>query len=322
MILAALLTAGCGSGMESAGPDAPQGGNPDAAESFSLAMTGQLAGLEPEDLAVVGGTVYVGDGTERLVVVDASDPASPARLGALLENPGENTASLQIVGSRAFLSEESDGMLIVDVSDPNAPSELGRYPAAYAKEASVNGDLAYVADQDHGLRVVDIGNPGAPTLAGSVALADGPFGIASSGTMVYVADDDAGLAIVDASNPGAPSVVGTETSLEAIRNIAVAGDLVYVLAENEGLVAVDVSNPNAPARAGTYATGLDSDLFILGNHAYLAGGGGVEVVDISNPAQMTMTTAVDAIGFATTVAATAEFVYVGAEGAVLVFAKE
>jgi uncharacterized secreted protein with C-terminal beta-propeller domain len=78
--------------------------------------------------------------------------------------------------------------------------------------------------------------------------------------------------------------------------VAVAGNYAYVADGQAGLQVIDVSNPARPVHVGAFETsGSASDVAIAGNYAYVAekprwagnnyiGGGGLEVIDVSNPA--------------------------------------
>ena len=105
-----------------------------------------------------------------------------------------------------------------------------------------------------------------------------------SGNYAYVAEDSY-LEIINISTPSSPSFKGS-LSLYGL-DIEIKDDYVYV-ATSDGFCVVDISNPSSPSMITTYSSSFGystpRDIFIEGNHAYLAFyGSGIEIVDISDP---------------------------------------
>jgi hypothetical protein len=123
-----------------------------------------------------------------------------------------------------------------------------------------------------------------------------------AGGYAYLADDQSGLAVVDVSDPANPALAAALPLPGSARYIAGAGDRVYLTADNpvyqaDNFFAVDVSDPEQPTLAGSTAVfdgfpGEVYGVYAVGSYAYVAGAdsvgsrwyGGVEVVDVSNPA--------------------------------------
>lgn len=67
------------------------------------------------------------------------------------------------------------------------------------------------------------------------------------------------------------------------RAVAVAGNYAYVAAEE--LLVIDISDPANPHLAGYYdTTGAPTGVAVSGHYAYWAASPGLQVIDISNPA--------------------------------------
>lgn len=120
---------------------------------------------------------YVGFGND-LVVLDVSNPASPARVGAWAL-PGPVT-DVCVIGSTAYVSHASNyaldgtylhgGLRIVDISDPAKPAEVSYYlyEGSFPTSVAVAGDYAYLTDWES-LQVVDISRPARPRRVGFLA---------------------------------------------------------------------------------------------------------------------------------------------------------
>jgi len=237
--------------------------------------------LSGSDVYVAGDYAYLVDGD--LHVIDVSDPATPAEVGAYV-TPGSIRA-VHVTGPYAYLADVgvwSDscgcyvdgGLRVIDVSDPATPAEVGVWPGIVGS-VYVVGRYAYVAAG--GLRVVDVSDPTAPVEVGAVSVPGGGGGIYVAGRYAYVASEEYGLGVVDISDPTAPRQVGAYLGgvpTGTIPNIHVAGRYAYMTVGFLGLRVIDVSDPAAPREVGAYATpphgrGYANSVQVVGNYAYV-----------------------------------------------------
>ena len=138
---------------------------------------------------------------------------------------------------------------VVDVEDPYVPQLVGSVNAGIGTAVIVNGQQAYFGTgMVSTVRIVDLSIPSAPITVGTLSLpsSSGCYGLAVDGNMLYAANAQQGLASIDISNPAAP---------ELIQQLSLGGQ------QTRGVVVLD---------------GL----------AYVADGGGLKVIDISDPADM------------------------------------
>lgn len=114
-----------------------------------------------------------------------------------------------------------------------------------------------------------------------------PRAAALQGNLLLVADAQQGLILFNAVKYMAPTYQSTFPTRGAAMDVAVMGDLAYV-AENGSAILeiVDISDPTSPTFVGDYdGAGEGHAVFVDGDYAYLAAGtGGLQVVDVSNPA--------------------------------------
>jgi len=89
-----------------------------------------------------------------------------------------------------------------------------------------------------------------------------------------------GFEVFDVMDPANPIRVGRESAIGEV--IELAGKLAYVA--QPGMTVVDISDPTAPRRRGSIGSDSLKDVAVYGDHAYLAGAGGLDglkVVDLS-----------------------------------------
>lgn len=221
--------------------------SPSVADSlWSLSLGG------PQGLTVAGNYAYVVTSTNRLVVVDISDPANLSEAGVLYDSTNiSNAYDVVVAGDHAYVASYSGSRLtVVDISDPASPSVTGSANSADLSGASsvaVAGDYAYVAALSGKLTVVDISNPASPAQVGTIA-SDSATKVAVAGDYAYVTNFSTdSLTVIDISNPASPSEVDsiTGTNLNGPRSVAVSGNYAYVASgEGDRLTIIDL--------AGTY----------------------------------------------------------------------
>ena len=125
---------------------------------------------------------------------------------------------------------------------------------------------------------------GDPTRAGEY-LADGfPRGIAAAGSRVFVADQPAGLMVVDVSDPASPRVEGgLSLGRDPVLQVFAPDDrstggappaVVCIVSGRGGLQAVDLSDPASPHVAAAVPFGDRPSGMALWGHRLYVAGGG------------------------------------------------
>jgi hypothetical protein len=246
--------------------------------AFSVAISGHYA---------YASAYYSGE----LTAIDISHPSAPAIVGNSAPNTGvQNADTVAVAGGYAYVVSKNRN-------------------ASHSNNDDGSGNS---------LSIFDIHtNPAVPALVGQVhdaKLLFGAYGVAVEGNYAYVAaqgcligqpcpDHTVGndVAVVDISNPANPRIVAsvanpTSGALDHVDAVAVAGSFLYAAAAySNSLTVISIANPLAPSIVAQLkdAAKLDSpnDLAVQGSDAYVAdgsapaggGGGGLAVVDISNP---------------------------------------
>jgi hypothetical protein len=258
-----------------------------------------------EDLAVVGRYAYVLPGSPYdhvdaggLRVIDVSDPAAPVEVREM----GVSGTTIDVVGRYAYVGDRQ-ALRVIDVSDPASPVAVGTYTASgVVTDVKAADGYAYVtwcasdargACIHGGLDVVDVAKPRSPKRVVTLELSDplgGPMELV--GDLLYVAGLHSGLHLVDVSRPTAPLHTGTVAKGRRIMAVAVQGDRTCVVDDQGDLVVLDVSNPASPIAisARTILPAGSADIAIAGGYVYVTGGegGGLQVVDLSDPMALTV----------------------------------
>ncbi|WP_438008751.1 redoxin domain-containing protein [Sorangium sp. So ce321] len=141
--------------------------NYDGAVGFT--RVGSLGGFTNAwGVAARDNQVFVADGVDGLVTVDATDPAQPIELGRVAT--GGQAKGVVVDGDFAYVAAGSAGVAVVDVSDLANPVVVGRaeMPGTPLRLAYSEHRLFVAAWND--VRVYDVSTPAAPTFIAAVRI--------------------------------------------------------------------------------------------------------------------------------------------------------
>lgn len=249
---------------------------------------------DPDDfwaygMIVDGGYAFV----EGLHVFDLADPSAPEIVAGLpvIGSPVEKIGDLLIcAGSYLHL---------VDVSDPLAPVLLGS-SAEGVSEVAVDGDIVvatYRSLFDDKLRVFDISDPSAPTMIADLFVTNNTSSqIAYANDVAFIRYEGAGSRIVpfDLSDPTNPIPLPAHPDGDPrIYHMKARGDRLYTYgnweAGNSMLQILDSTDPlNLPVVGSLELSGPGSVLKPWGDTLLMSGGGGFQIVDISDETDPTL----------------------------------
>jgi len=227
-----------------------------------IGFTSQIGGAT---LAVFssGDCTYVGQGP-RMAVLRAAG-SSPPQIVGLTQPLGGLVQGIFVAGDLAYVAAGAGGLRIVDVGNPAAPHELGSCqapPWVFGSDAAcvvANGDYAYVGLVGGGLLVADVTNPAEPS---PIATLDPPgvlsghyYGLATDGDCVYAADwGEPCLRVIDVRDPSAPVQVGYWGAPSSLLDVTLSPGKEYAcVAGGLGLHVINITNPAAPWEAGSLA---------------------------------------------------------------------
>jgi len=276
------------------------------------------AGAVLDDLvrgvAVSGALAYVAAGADGLRVVDISDPASPAAIGAW--DSSGIAEGVAVAGGVAYLADGPFGLRVLDVKNPAAPVEMSHaFEMNYVYDVALSGGYGYLAAGGAGLLVVDISTPACPVEMGGYDTPGNARAVAVLDNRAYVADERYGLQILDVADPLHPQLLGSLQTYGWAFDVAVSGSTAYLAAAFGGLCIVDVLDPAHPREFDTlsWAQSHAASLAVGGGRVYIADRkNGLRVIGGSDPAHPAQIGILNLFQFARMVVTAGETAYVAA----------
>jgi len=137
----------------------------DITNPSSLVHKSSIAGLDPNDIFVLGNYAYFSDGTSGIKIIDITSATNPTQTGSI---DTTNANGIFVNGNYAYVADGSAGLRIIDVTNKSTPSILGTYNTpgtAYDVYYYSDGNV-YVAD-DSSLLNINVTTPASPTLIGT-----------------------------------------------------------------------------------------------------------------------------------------------------------
>ena len=172
-----------------------------------------------------------------------------------------------------------------------------------------NNNMGYVLNGYGHIIPVDITNQSNPVAAPEISTPQRANKIAVSGDYAYVAGDS-GLQIFNINNFDFTNMVGSFRSNGSILDLSVSENYAYLASHEEGLQVINIDDPANPVRVRRYQFNA-SDVIIVGNYAYLIGGGKFFIMNIENkvvPVMISQTYIDDGIS---SLAIEGDYAYVG-----------
>lgn len=129
-------------------------------------------------VAVSGDYAYVAAGSAGLLVMDISEPASPALAGSVSSTDAQDVA---VDGTTVFVADGAGGVAIVDAAIPSSPRLLATYTGGIGNAIRIGVDRVtdqlFVIDDagDTQLLALDVADPTAPALIDTVSETDRTF---------------------------------------------------------------------------------------------------------------------------------------------------
>ena len=255
--------------------------------------------------------VVIAIGIPVILILNTPQPESDLNLTKVGQiATGGSTEYVKVVGNIAFTIDKNEptpgGLVLINITDPANPSEMSSFhDGGLPQSLDVAGNIVYVADTFEGLEIIDVSDPTNPI---EIAQYDGSgevYAVHVIDDIAYLADWNNGLVVLNVSDPGNPTYMSDYPVSGACHHLQVIGDLAYVinhLSQRTGFVVVNISDPSDPVFAGGYMP-EDDDIwnpFVLGNYLYAgnhgAGGGELQILNITDPWHVTQIGIFDADG--------------------------
>lgn len=254
------------------------------------------------DVELHGAEAFVASGETGLRVIDVSSTAAPQEMGAY--QPAGDVVDIAFLDDFAFLAGGELGVWAVDTATtPLSVMNVDYTNPDYAAGLDLVSATLYIADTTS-LRMLDVTTPSAPVEVGSAAVMLA-LDVAIEQDYAYLAggcsgDLNFGLLVYDVYDAGAPYQIAYAPVSGCAFHVDVAGSYLYVLTgpldagfnhELGGLSIFDITTPSAPSAVAYVPMDPPPIGLTVGpGYAYVAVEGGVQVLDLSNPASPALVT--------------------------------
>lgn len=227
-----------------------------AAQEVILEAVGEIPG--PANVVRVRDGVGYVAGLHTLTVHDLSDPANPVARGS--HTFPEEIWGFRLAGDRAYVGANFFGLGIVDISDPDDVVLLSQHKSlGQTKIGDIAAGKVGLIDHMEGFVLIDVSDERAPEGIGSYYLDGYARDVVTAGTIAYATDSPSGLYVFDLSRPGLPEPIGVLHAPAAPRDIEIrvgeGNRPTLIVGAGGGDVQVyDVSDPAAPRKLSSFVT--------------------------------------------------------------------
>jgi hypothetical protein len=242
------------------------------------------------------------------------DVSVPSNMNLVSSTTIANLQSFDISGHYAYTYRRASGVSIYDISNPSSLTLVGTYSSSLGtcggQDIVAKGRYVFVADcigaggSGETIDTIDISNPSTPVLISKIS-----SGVGTTMNLVmndrYLVVSNLGTTagpteIFDTTNPASlVRTVSTSTNVPETQGSAVEGKYLFLKQGNLGIGvrSYDISNPTNLSFLQTLndnnnINGGQTVMFIQGRFLYVGDAYGVsdglEIVDISNPANMVL----------------------------------
>ncbi|HLJ75271.1 MAG TPA: hypothetical protein VKU62_11845 [Thermoanaerobaculia bacterium] len=207
----------------------------------------------PEDLAVVGDTLYIAAGVDGIVQYDISDDSAP-RFVSRTAAGGSNFTRIAVGTGRLAAVEGPNAIDVFDLSS-GAAVFASRFEEP-VQTIAMSGSRLFVAGlvvDSHGLtratgaplRIWDLTDAKTPAFIAQYSDLAGPLsGVATDGTLAYVVDPPF-FRVIDISATASPREIASVPIDNIGDYVRVQGDLAMIYGRGQ-VQLVDIANPYVP----------------------------------------------------------------------------
>ena len=230
--------------------------NTGAPQDLNLEVIAEIPG--PVELVRTDGDYAYVSGGHTFTVYDLSVPSSPVRRGSYTFP--EEIWGFRLSGGRAYVGANFFGLGILDVTNPDTLELLGQPKTlGQTKIGALAEGKVWIIDHMEGFVLIDVANETAPSGIGSFFLDGYARDVVTAGTFAFATDSPSGLYVFDLSREGEPEPVGLGHAPAAPADIEVAtsdtGAPMFIVGAGGGDVQVyDVSTPSMPRKLSTFET--------------------------------------------------------------------
>lgn len=243
------------------------------------------------DLAIDGSTLYVADQWGGVRVVDIAQPLSPREIAAVTLPSW--AFAIGVSQKILYVAAGARGLHAFDVTNATQPRAVGSYaiPLKTSWKIAVADGRALVGVRTEGVHIVAMPQPMAMQRAGIIAPLVSASAVAVSGGFAYALTGDQGMRVVDLTGGGQPRERGGGPTLQGLVGGIEAADQKYVyvgsgIQGRHQLDVFDVTDADRPVLTRSVKLfNFARELVLRGSQLYVPNEFGLEVFDLTNPAE-------------------------------------
>lgn len=215
----------------------------------------------------------------------ARDPATPALVSSSLPPAWQ----IAVIGDRAVVCDYTNSLGIWRIAGREWHQAASLPMPGQTENIAVRSQLAFIANHTAGLTIVDFSKPDLPKILSNFnpKIDCDAVALWKDHAILY-GHWESRLVVVDVRDPAQPRQTGMYQHTPKTFNqgeAEVDNGFIYCTA-NRALVIVDVADPANPKLAAEVPfSGPITDVWVQDGYAFLAGAGGVHVLDVSSPAK-------------------------------------
>jgi len=185
-----------------------------------------------------------GDGSDKLEIIDITDPSGPVSLSWLTLPNSPLTVSVS--GNSAYVSCTDHMLYIVDISTPASPFIAAEFqvpdsPYYSAYKLDIQGNYIYAAYGSGDVQVISISSPLSPFVIAEAQVHGVAVGVDFYNDHLYVTTGQQGLEIIDVMVPSSPCPVAFIELPDSASNAAIHNGHAYVDVSENGLRIVSLN---------------------------------------------------------------------------------
>lgn len=226
---------------------------------------------------------------KTLLFFNISDPVNPKHVKSMT---GIGFPSGRHTENKAVFARNFSEFYVLDFADMSSPKVSGSYSLQHKPEARAvraHEGRVFLARGVDGLQIYTLSETGLPRLAGSLITSGAAASVELSGRYAYVANGLMGIDVIDVQNPEKPVLKSAFNVEQFTWDVAVERNFLYA-ATGGTLGIFDIENPLKPRFLSTMTSAppwLQGISFVSVKYPFAFVdehvGGGVGIVDISNP---------------------------------------
>jgi hypothetical protein len=244
----------------------------------------------PQFLVVRDGYGYLALGDAGLGVLDLRQPAQAYLLYRL---PLAGFGRHVLLSDQAAFVSSDQALYVLDISQPASPRLLSSFPM-YAEHAQIHNSLLLVTQFDR-FSFYDIHDLGALVEVGHLETQQLSL-LAVTANFIYVKSWMCGrlgcsywIDIIDISDPSQPDWAGSYTTADTPSQMVIEGDTAYFI-DGGYLIVARIQADGGLEKLGEYSMESGSaTLWLVQDKIYASGYSSIEVIDVSNPAEVKQT---------------------------------